>query len=142
MEAIYHINLPIPPGDIDDSNRLKVNALFMVKREPLGVCGAIIPWNMPVILMGWKIGPALLAGNTMVFKPASSAPLTNLAIASLAEQAGLPPGVLNTITGRGEVVGEGMVRHRGISKISFTGDLENGGPGTRTGGIPPQGDSP
>ncbi|NTW92773.1 MAG: aldehyde dehydrogenase [Methanoregulaceae archaeon] len=99
----------------------------LVKREPLGVCGAIIPWNMPVILMGWKIGPALLAGNTMVFKPASSAPLTNLAIASLAEQAGLPPGVLNTITGRGEVVGEGMVRHRGISKISFTGDLETGG---------------
>ena len=98
----------------------------LVRRDPLGVCGAIIPWNMPVLLMGWKIGPALLAGNTMVFKPASSSPLTNLAIASLVEQAGLPSGVLNTITGRGEVVGEAMVKHRGISKISFTGDIETG----------------
>jgi succinate-semialdehyde dehydrogenase/glutarate-semialdehyde dehydrogenase len=98
----------------------------LVKREPLGVCGAIIPWNMPAIIMGWKVAPALLAGNTMVFKPSSAAPLTCLSLASLIEQAGLPEGVLNIVTGRGEVIGEGMVRHPAIRKISFTGDRVTG----------------
>jgi betaine-aldehyde dehydrogenase len=98
----------------------------LVRREPLGICGAIVPWNMPVILMGWKIGPALLAGNTMVFKPASATPLTSLSLATLMEEAGLPPGVLNIVTGRGDVVGEALVRHPGIRKISFTGDMETG----------------
>ena len=98
----------------------------IVTREPLGVCGAIIPWNMPAIIMGWKIGPALLAGNTMVFKPASETPLTNLSLAKILESAGLPAGVLNIVTGRGEDVGEEMVRHRAIKKISFTGDTETG----------------
>ncbi|NYT07880.1 MAG: aldehyde dehydrogenase [Methanomicrobiales archaeon] len=98
----------------------------MVRREPIGVCGAIVPWNMPVILMGWKIGPALLAGNTIVFKPAAATPLTSLSVTALMEDAGLPPGVLNVITGRGDVVGEALVKHRGIGKISFTGDLETG----------------
>ncbi len=98
----------------------------MVRRDPIGVCGAIVPWNMPVILMGWKIGPALLAGNTLVFKPASATPLTSLSLAVLLEEAGLPPGVLNLVTGRGDVVGEAMVKHPGIRKISFTGDMETG----------------
>ena len=99
----------------------------LVRREPLGVCGAIVPWNMPVIIMGWKIGPALLAGNTMVFKPASATPLTSLSLTSLMEEAGLPPGVLNVVTGRGDIVGEALVKHPGIRKISFTGDRETGG---------------
>jgi succinate-semialdehyde dehydrogenase/glutarate-semialdehyde dehydrogenase len=98
----------------------------LVKREPLGVCGAIIPWNMPAIIMGWKLAPALLAGNTMVFKPSSGAPLTCLSLASLLENSGLPEGVLNVVTGKGEVVGEGIVRHPAIRKISFTGDRVTG----------------
>lgn len=98
----------------------------MVVREPLGVCGAIIPWNMPVLIMGWKVGPALLAGNTLVLKPASSTPLTNLNLAGIMERAGLPPGVLNVVTGSGESVGESIVRHAGISKVSFTGDIHTG----------------
>ena len=73
----------------------------LVTRVPLGVCGAIIPWNMPVIIMGWKLGPALLAGNTLVLKPASTTPLTNLRIAGLLQEAGLPHGVLNVVDHRG-----------------------------------------
>ena len=98
----------------------------IVVRKPIGVCGAIIPWNMPAIIMGWKIAPALLAGNTMVFKPASVTPLTNLLLAEILETAGLPPGVLNIVTGRGEDVGEEMVRHPAIRRISFTGDTDTG----------------
>lgn len=98
----------------------------VVATEPLGVCGAIAPWNMPVLLMSWKVAPALVAGNTMVFKPASQTPLTSLRLAHILEEAGLPPGVLNVVTGRGEVVGEALVRHPGIEKISFTGDAETG----------------
>jgi len=98
----------------------------MVIRQPLGVCGSIIPWNMPVLIMGWKIGPALLAGNTMVLKPASSTPLTNLRIGRILEEGGLPPGVLNIVTGRGESVGAAMVKSAAIRKLSFTGDYETG----------------
>ena len=98
----------------------------IVVREPLGICGAIIPWNMPVIIMGWKIGPALLAGNTMVLKPASSTPLTNLRLAQILEQTGLPPGVLNVVTGSGESAGSAVVQHPEIQKLSFTGDCTTG----------------
>ncbi len=98
----------------------------MVRREPIGVCGAIVPWNMPVILMGWKVGPALLAGNTLVFKPAAATPLTSLSLTALMEESGLPPGVLNVVTGRGDVVGEALVQHPDVGKISFTGDMETG----------------
>jgi acyl-CoA reductase-like NAD-dependent aldehyde dehydrogenase len=100
----------------------------MVTREPLGVCGAIIPWNMPVLIMGWKVGPALLAGNTMVLKPASTTPLTNLRLAKILDDAGLPPGVLNVVTGSGGVVGEALVTHPEVKKVSFTG---NGATGAR-----------
>jgi betaine-aldehyde dehydrogenase len=98
----------------------------MVVHEPLGICGAIIPWNMPVIIMGWKIGPALLAGNTMVLKPASTTPLSCLKLSAILEKAGLPPGVLNIVTGSGESVGAAIVRHPDIRKISFTGDCKTG----------------
>ncbi|MBP1928849.1 succinate-semialdehyde dehydrogenase/glutarate-semialdehyde dehydrogenase [Methanolinea mesophila] len=98
----------------------------LVTREPLGVCGAIVPWNMPALIMGWKVGPALLAGNTMVFKPASQTPITALKITALMEHAGLPPGVLNLVTGPGEAVGEAIARHPGIAKVSFTGDTATG----------------
>lgn len=98
----------------------------LVTRVPLGACGAIIPWNMPVIIMGWKVGPALLAGNTLVLKPASATPLTNLKIALLLEEAGLPKGVLNVVTGPGETTGAALVQHKKIKKISFTGDCATG----------------
>jgi betaine-aldehyde dehydrogenase len=98
----------------------------LVVREPLGVCGAIIPWNMPVLIMGWKTGPALLAGNTLVIKPAATTPLTTLKLGAILDDAGLPPGVLNIVTGPGPVVGEALVRHPAIRKISFTGSCATG----------------
>src|SRR5208337_2975162 len=98
----------------------------LITREPLGVCGAIIPWNMPVIIMGWKIGPALLAGNTLVLKPASKTSLTNLQLGKILDESGLPPGVLNIVTGRGESVGEALVKHPSVRKISFTGNIATG----------------
>jgi len=98
----------------------------LVTRESLGICGAIIPWNMPVLIMGWKVGPALLAGNTLILKPASTAPLTVLRLAQILESSGLPAGVLNIVTGSGEVVGEAMARHPQIRKLSFTGNCITG----------------
>lgn len=109
-----------------DLHRLGNSGDVLVFREPLGVCGAIIPWNMPVLIMGWKIGPALLAGNPMVLKPASKTPLTNLSLARILESAGLPAGVLNIVTGSGESAGEAIARHPSIKKISFTGDARTG----------------
>jgi len=98
----------------------------LVRREPVGVCGAIIPWNMPVLIAAWKMGPALSAGNTMVLKPASSTPLTTLRIAALMERAGLPPGVLNIVTGSGANAGAALARHAGLGHLSFTGDTTTG----------------
>ena len=98
----------------------------MVLHEPLGVCGAIIPWNMPVLIMGWKTAPALLAGNTMVLKPSTTAPLTILSISAILEKAGLPPGVLNIVTGSGGSTGEAIVTHPSVQKVSFTGSCATG----------------
>jgi succinate-semialdehyde dehydrogenase/glutarate-semialdehyde dehydrogenase len=109
-----------------DAIRLGAAGDALVVREPLGVCGAIIPWNMPVLIMGWKTGPALLTGNTMVLKPASTTPLTNLRLAGILDEAGLPPGVLNIVTGSGGVVGEALVKHPEVKKISFTGNCTTG----------------
>lgn len=109
-----------------DAVRLGASGDCLVSREPLGVCGAIIPWNMPVLIMGWKTGPALLAGNTLVLKPASTTPLTSLRLAAILDEAGLPPGVLNIVTGRGDEVGEALVRHPDVRKISFTGNCTTG----------------
>jgi acyl-CoA reductase-like NAD-dependent aldehyde dehydrogenase len=106
--------------------RLGTSGDCIVIRKPLGICGAIIPWNMPVLIMGWKTGPALLAGNTLVLKPASSTPLTNLKLGQILEEAGLPPGVLNIVTGSGESVGTAIVRNPEIRKLSFTGEYETG----------------
>ncbi len=95
-------------------------------REPVGVVGAIIPWNFPMIMVGWKCGPALAAGNTMVLKPAELTPLTAIRIGELALEAGLPPGVLNILPGKGSVAGEAIVKHPMVDKISFTGSTEVG----------------
>ncbi len=98
---------------------------FTVKK-PLGVCSAIIPWNMPALIMAWKISPALITGNTLVLKPASSTPLTNLTLSSILSEAGLPAGVLNIVTGPGEVVGESLIKNRKVKRISFTGETGTG----------------
>ena len=95
-------------------------------REPLGVVGAIIPWNFPMIMVGWKAAPALAAGNTVVLKPAAETPLSAIRIGELAIEAGLPPGVFNVVPGRGSVAGEALVRHPQVDKISFTGSTEVG----------------
>jgi len=92
---------------------------------PLGVCGQIIPWNFPLLMLAWKIAPALAAGNTIVLKPAEFTPLTALAFAAICRDAGLPPGVVNIVTGDG-AAGEALVKHPGVDKIAFTGSTEVG----------------
>ena len=93
--------------------------------EPLGVCGAIIPWNFPLLMLAWKVAPALAAGNTIVLKPAEYTPLTALLFAELSREAGLPKGVLNIVTGDGET-GAALVAHPGVDKIAFTGSTAVG----------------
>jgi len=94
-------------------------------REPVGVVGMIVPWNFPLLLASWKLGPALACGNTIVWKPASLTPLTALRFGELALEAGLPGGVLNVLTGP-SAIGRAMVEHPGIDKIAFTGSTEVG----------------
>jgi aminobutyraldehyde dehydrogenase len=97
----------------------------MVRREPIGVVGQIAPWNYPLMMAIWKLGPALAAGNVSVLKPSELTPLSTLRFAELAADV-LPPGVLNVITGDGEPVGAGIVRHRGVRLVSLTGDVATG----------------
>src|SRR5205807_169696 len=98
----------------------------MTFREPLGVVGLIVPWNFPLMLASWKLGPALACGNTVVLKPAELTPLTALRFAELALAAGLPEGVLNVVVGPGSVVGERLIAHPDVAKIGFTGSTEVG----------------
>jgi acyl-CoA reductase-like NAD-dependent aldehyde dehydrogenase len=102
------------------------NYLTYTLREPVGVVAAIVPWNFPLLLTAWKVAPALACGNTVVIKPASQTPLTALALAEAAQQVGIPPGVINVITGSGATVGRMLVAHPGIDKIAFTGDTATG----------------
>lgn len=95
-------------------------------REPLGVVGAIIPWNGPILYASWKVGTALATGNTVVLKPAEDAPLTCVRFAEIMEEAGLPPGVVNLVTGPGEIVGDALVAHPDVNKITFTGSTAVG----------------
>src|SRR5689334_8157872 len=109
-----------------DTVPTKPGALTYTLREPLGVVAAIVPWNFPLLLTAWKVAPALAAGNTVIIKPASQTPLTALALAEIAADVGLPPGVLNVVTGPGSKVGQMIVEHPGIDKIAFTGDTKTG----------------
>jgi len=95
-------------------------------REPLGVCGLIVPWNFPLLILSWKTAPALAMGNTIVAKPAEVTPLSALALAELALEAGVPPGVFNVVPGKGSIAGEALVRHPLVRKLSFTGSTEVG----------------
>ena len=105
---------------------VKGNHLTYTLREPVGVVAAIVPWNFPLLLAAWKVAPALACGNTVILKPASQTPLTALALGEIAIEAGLPPGVLNVLTGAGTTVGQAIVEHPGIDKIAFTGDTSTG----------------
>lgn len=93
--------------------------------KPVGVCGQIIPWNFPLLMAAWKIAPALACGNTVVLKPAETTPLTALRLAEIFEEIGLPPGVVNIVTGAGET-GAALVNHPGVDKIAFTGSTDVG----------------
>jgi aldehyde dehydrogenase (NAD+) len=101
------------------------NSFTYTLREPVGVVGLIVPWNFPLLIASWKLGPALACGNTIVLKPAEQTPLTTLRFGQLAMEAGIPAGVLNIVTG-GPEVGKAIVRHPGIDKIAFTGSTSVG----------------
>jgi aldehyde dehydrogenase (NAD+) len=105
---------------------VKGNHLTYTLREPVGVVAAIVPWNFPLLLAAWKVAPALACGNTVILKPASQTPLTALALGEIAVEVGLPPGVLNVLTGPGSTLGQAIVEHGGIDKIAFTGDTNTG----------------
>ena len=100
--------------------------LHYTLREPLGVVAAIVPWNFPLLLASWKVAPALAAGNTVVLKPASWTPLTALRFAELCQEAGVPDGVVNVITGPGATLGKALVRHPGVAKVAITGETRTG----------------
>jgi len=102
------------------------SGIGLIVREPMGVVGAVLPWNFPLMMLAWKIGPALATGNSVIVKPAEQTSLTTLRVAELALEAGVPAGVLNVLPGLGPDVGEPMGRHHGIGAISFTGSTEVG----------------
>ncbi len=102
------------------------STVAMISREPLGVVGAVVPWNFPLLMASWKLGPALATGNSMVLKPAEQSPLTALRIAELAMEAGLPEGVLNVVPGFGETAGQALGLHMDVDAIAFTGSTEVG----------------
>lgn len=107
---------------------IPVDAGFLnyVEREPIGVVGAIVPWNFPLMFTSWKLGPALAAGNTVVIKPSEITPLSTLRIGELAQEVGFPPGVINIVTGYGHTAGQRIADHPGIGKVAFTGSTATG----------------
>jgi aldehyde dehydrogenase (NAD+) len=109
----------VPPID-------KPNVLNYTRYEPLGVCACITPWNSPLLLLAWKLAPALAAGNTVVIKPSEYTSASTIELAKLSELAGFPPGVINVVTGYSSEVGEPLVAHKKVKKIAFTGGEEGG----------------
>jgi acyl-CoA reductase-like NAD-dependent aldehyde dehydrogenase len=102
------------------------NALATITREPIGVVGAIVPWNFPLIMAAWKIGPALAAGNSLILKPSEKSPLSALRLAALASEAGIPDGVFNVLPGYGHTAGEALALHMDVDAIGFTGSTRTG----------------
>ncbi|MGH7443295.1 MAG: aldehyde dehydrogenase family protein [Longimicrobiales bacterium] len=109
-----------------DTIPVRGNVLNYTLREPVGVVGAIIPWNFPLVMAAWKIAPALACGNTVVLKPAEQTSLSALELAAIGQEAGLPAGVLNVVTGYGETAGAALVQHSDVDKIAFTGSTQVG----------------
>jgi betaine-aldehyde dehydrogenase len=114
VDKLYGETIPVA-GGID-----------MTFREPLGVVGLITPWNFPLNIASWKLGPALATGNTIVIKPAELTPLSTMRLGELALEAGIPEGVLNVVVGKGSVVGQRLIEHGDVAKIGFTGSTEVG----------------
>jgi len=115
IDKVYDEVAPTGPG-----------SLALITREPMGVIGAVVPWNFPLLMASWKIGPALATGNSLVLKPAEQSPLTALRIAELASEAGIPDGVFNVVPGFGETAGQAIGRHMDVDGIVFTGSGEVG----------------
>jgi len=115
IDKVYDEVAPTGPADV-----------VMLVREPLGVVGAVVPWNFPLLMASWKVGPALAAGNSVVLKPAEQSPLTALRLAELAVEAGVPPGVLQVVPGFGETAGQALGRHMDVDLVAFTGSTEVG----------------
>jgi acyl-CoA reductase-like NAD-dependent aldehyde dehydrogenase len=115
IDKIYDEIAPTGPG-----------ALALITREPVGVVGAIVPWNFPMIMAAWKIGPILAAGNSLVLKPSEKSPLTAIRLAQLALEAGLPPGVFNVVPGEGATAGHALAVHPDVDAIAFTGSTASG----------------
>src|SRR5205823_8856760 len=102
------------------------NFFCYTRHEPVGVVGQIIPWNFPLLMQAWKWGPALAAGNCVVLKPAEQTPLTALRVAALAQEAGIPDGVLNVVPGYGPTAGAALSGHKDVDKVAFTGEYTTG----------------
>jgi acyl-CoA reductase-like NAD-dependent aldehyde dehydrogenase len=102
------------------------SSVVMIRREPLGVVGAVVPWNFPTLMATWKLGPALATGNSVILKPAEQSPLTAIRLAELAAEAGIPAGVLQVLPGFGETAGQALGRHMDVDMIAFTGSTEVG----------------
>jgi acyl-CoA reductase-like NAD-dependent aldehyde dehydrogenase len=115
-------------ADKIDGRVAPVEAGFLnyITREPVGVVGQIVPWNFPLMFTGWKLGPALAAGNTVVLKPAELTPLSTLRVAHLIAKVGMPPGVVNILPGYGHIAGQYLAEHPGVDKIAFTGSTVTG----------------
>ena len=117
-EAIDKVYDEVAPTGLSD--------VVMLVREPLGVVGAVVPWNFPLLMASWKVGPALATGNSVVLKPAEQSPLTALRLAELAAEAGVPDGVLQVVPGFGETAGQALGRHMDVDLVAFTGSTEVG----------------
>jgi acyl-CoA reductase-like NAD-dependent aldehyde dehydrogenase len=102
------------------------NQFVYTRREPMGVVGLIIPWNFPLLMCAWKLAPALACGNTILLKPAEETPLSALRLGELMQEAGMPPGVVNILTGPGQPTGAAIVAHKGVDKVAFTGSTDVG----------------
>ena len=113
----FPISVPYAPG---------AQFFAYTQRDPIGVVGQIIPWNFPLLMAAWKLGPALATGCTVVLKPAEQTPLSALRLGELIQEAGFPPGVVNIVTGLGETAGAALAAHPGVDKIAFTGSTEVG----------------
>ncbi|MGL6181802.1 MAG: aldehyde dehydrogenase family protein, partial [Aestuariivirga sp.] len=110
----------------DDVAPYRPDSVALITREPIGVVAAVVPWNYPLMMASWKLGPALAAGNSIILKPAEQSPLTALRIAELAAEAGVPDGVLNVLPGFGETAGQALGRHMDVDMIAFTGSTQVG----------------
>ena len=115
IDKVYDQVAPTGPG-----------ALALITREPLGVVGAIVPWNFPLAMAAWKMGPILAAGNSLVLKPSEKSPLSALKAAELAIEAGIPPGVLNVVPGLGQAAGKALALHMDVDAVAFTGSTATG----------------